>query len=205
MMDMSSTIAPKSDQLNSDDLIAGPRTITITKVSAIPSSSEQPIAVNFDGDDGKPYKPCKSMRRVMVQVWGRDGAAYVGRSMTIYRDPAVTWGGMAVGGIRISHMSDINDPVTMALTASKQSRKPYTVKPLIAAPAKPAKREKSPIDLYAQELGDKLKAASDGDVDGLSLFWANTSERRLVLNVPDERLANMELAVQKVLNPDAVT
>jgi len=34
MTDMSLHIAPKSEQLNADDLIAGPRTITITSVSA---------------------------------------------------------------------------------------------------------------------------------------------------------------------------
>ncbi len=37
---------------------------------------------------------------------------------------------MAVGGIRISHMSDIAEPITMALTATKGSRKPFTVRPL---------------------------------------------------------------------------
>ena len=63
MTDLSKTIDPKSDQLNSDDLIAGPITIRITKVSANLSSPEQPISIFFEGDNGKPYKPCKSMRR----------------------------------------------------------------------------------------------------------------------------------------------
>ncbi|WP_230683990.1 hypothetical protein, partial [Streptococcus pneumoniae] len=36
-----------------------------------------------------------------------------------------------VGGIRISHMTDIDSAMTMALTATKGSRKPFTVKPLI--------------------------------------------------------------------------
>lgn len=130
MTDVGLTIAPRSDQQNSDDLIAGPITITITKVQACPGSAEQPIAIHFDGDNNKPYKPCKSMRRVLVQVWGRDGAAYVGRRMTLYRDPTVRFGGVEVGGIRISHMSDIDEPRTMALTATRASRKPFTVKPL---------------------------------------------------------------------------
>lgn len=135
MTDLSRTIAPKSDQLNSDDLIGGPRTITITRVTACPDSSEQPVAVYFEGDNGKPYKPCKSMRRVMVHVWGKDGTAYPGRAMTIYRDEKVQFGGLAVGGIRISHMSHIDAPVTMALTATRANRKPYTVQPLKIAPA----------------------------------------------------------------------
>jgi len=131
MTDLSATIAPRSDQLNSDDLIAGPRTITITAVKADPGSPEQPIAIYFEGDNGKPYKPCKSMRRVMVSLWGADGAKFPGRSMTLYRDPDVLFGGMKVGGIRISHMTNIDKPETMALTASKAKRANFTVRPLV--------------------------------------------------------------------------
>lgn len=136
MTDLSQTIAPKSDQLNADDLIGRTMTVRVTRVSRS-ESPEQPIAINFDGDNGKPYKPCKSMRRVLVQVWGKDGAQYVGKSMTLYRDDAVKFGGMDVGGIRISHMSGIDKAVTMALTASKANRKPFTVKPLSVQDATP--------------------------------------------------------------------
>ncbi|SFG65643.1 hypothetical protein [Methylobacterium gossipiicola] len=129
MTDLSQTIAPKSDQLNADDLIGGPRTIKVTRVTKM-AEPDQPIAIGFEGDGGKPYKPGKSMRRVLVWVWGADGNAYVGRRMTLYRDDKVQFGGMAVGGIRISHMSDIAAPVTMALTEKRASRKPFTVKPL---------------------------------------------------------------------------
>jgi len=129
-MDMSKTIIPKSDQLNADDLIAGPRTVTITGVRGT-ETAEQPVAINFQGDDGKPYKPCKSMRRVMVHVWGPDAKQYIGRSMTLYCDPGVQFGGMRVGGIRISHMSHMNGPMTMALTATRAKRAPFTVQPLV--------------------------------------------------------------------------
>ena len=134
MTDLRPTIVPKTDQLNSDCLIGGPLTITVTRVSLC-TEPEQPIAINYEGDNGKPFKPCKSMRRVMVTVWGPDGSAYAGRRMTLYRDEKVTFGAMAVGGIRISHMSDIDREMTMALTASKASRKPFTVRPLKDTPA----------------------------------------------------------------------
>lgn len=129
---MLKTIAPKSDQLNADDLTGCTKTIKVTKVSIL-GDDAQPIAINFEGDNNKPYKPCKSMRRVLVNVWGSDGNAYIGRSMTLYRDDKVMFGGVAVGGIRISHMSNIDKPVTMALTAAKASRKPFTVQPLTTA------------------------------------------------------------------------
>lgn len=128
-LDISDTIAPKSNQLNADDLIAGPRTITIRSVKW-GDTAEQPVALHFEGDNNKPYMPCKSMRRVLVFVWGADASKYAGRSMTIYRDPGVMFGGQAVGGIRISHMTDITKDVTMALTATRANRKPFTVKPL---------------------------------------------------------------------------
>lgn len=137
-VDMANFIAPKSDQLNADDLIAGPITVTITGVSANESSPEQPISIAFKGDEGKPYKPCKSMRRVMVHVWGADASKYVGRSMTLYRDPKVQFGGMQVGGIRISHMTHIDEKKTMALTATRASRKPFTVHPLDMTGERPA-------------------------------------------------------------------
>jgi hypothetical protein len=88
--------------------------------------------VHFDGDDGRPFKPCKSMRRVMVAAWGREAAQYVGRSMTLYRDPKVAFGGMEVGGIRISHMSHIEKRLDLALTVTKAKRAPYRVEPLAA-------------------------------------------------------------------------
>ena len=77
-LDISKTIAPKSEQLNADDLIAGPRTITVTSVSFV--AEDQPVAIHFAGDEGKPYKPCKSMRRVLVRAWGADGRSTSARA-----------------------------------------------------------------------------------------------------------------------------
>lgn len=131
MGDMNAIIQPKSDQVNADSLLAGPMTIKVTKVVLTPGT-EQPCTVHFEGDEGKPYKPCKSMARILTNAWGPDSAKYVGRSMTIYRDPEVKWAGMKVGGIRISHMSHIDSKMVSSLTASKGNFKPFTVQPLKA-------------------------------------------------------------------------
>jgi hypothetical protein len=128
MIDLRSTIRPRSDQLNSDDLLVGPLTIKIVDVTA--GDGDQPVSLHFEGDGGKPYKPCKSMRRVLVHCWGPDGKEYVGRSLSLYCDDKVQFGGQTVGGIRISHMSHIDKPKTMALTATRAQRKPFTVQPL---------------------------------------------------------------------------
>lgn len=142
MSDMKSAIVPRSDQLNNDDLLSGPITVTITDVAIKPG--EQPVSIFYEGDNGKPYKPCKSMCRVLVSAWGADASKYKGRSMTLYSDPKVTWAGMAVGGIRISHMSDIESSMTMALTVTRANKKPFTVKPLVNAPK--AAPSSSPAD-----------------------------------------------------------
>jgi hypothetical protein len=132
-MNIENTIVPKSDQLNADDLIGGPRTITITGVKA--GSAEQPVVINYQNDDGHPYKPGKSMRRVLVAMWGSEASAYVGRSLTLYRDPDVKFGGMDTGGIRISHATHIDAPFRIALTVTRGKRAPFTVQPLKIAPA----------------------------------------------------------------------
>lgn len=131
MTDLAKTIIPKSDQLNADDLIAGPVEITITRVRGC-DEADQPIAVHFEGDNNKPYKPCKSMRRVLVRAWGADGAQFAGRRLRLYRDEGVQFGGIKVGGIRISHMSHIDRPLVVALTVTRAKRAPYTVEPLVA-------------------------------------------------------------------------
>lgn len=134
MNDMTHVIVPKSDQINADDLLSGPITITITEVQVKPVQ-EQPVSIYFEGSD-KAYRPCKSMARVLVAAWGPDASKYKGRSLTLYCDPKVKWGGMEVGGIRISHMSDIDSPMTMALTVTRANKKPFTVKPIVRkAPA----------------------------------------------------------------------
>jgi hypothetical protein len=135
MTDLTKTIIAKSDQLNADDLMGGPITVKITKVSL--AAGDQPVAISYEGDQGKPWMPCKTMRRVLVNVWGNDGNAYVGRRLTLFRDDKVMYAGQAVGGVRISHMSDISSPITMSLTATSKSKKPHTVKPLVVEPSNP--------------------------------------------------------------------
>jgi len=128
-MNLSTTITPKSDQLNADDLISGPRTVRITDVQA-GSGAEQPVNIHFDGDNGRPYKPGKSMRRVLVSMWGADSKAYIDKRITLYNDPSITFGPEKTGGIRISHASGIEAPLEIALTVKKGKRKPHTVNPL---------------------------------------------------------------------------
>ncbi|NKU61704.1 hypothetical protein GS891_00190 [Rhodococcus hoagii] len=51
--------------------------------------------------------------------------------MTLYRDPAVRFGGQDVGGIRVSHLSHIDKRLTLALTVTRGRRAPYVVEPCL--------------------------------------------------------------------------
>lgn len=159
-MDLSQTIIPRSDQLNSDDLIAGPRTIRIAAVSA--GSSEQPVTINYDGDNGRPYKPSKSMRRILVALYGSDSAACIGKRITLFRDPEIKFGGDAVGGIRISHASDIDRPLVIALTLKRGKRAEYRVEVLPreqpAQQAAPARDLQTLCDIGDSKAGEGLEA-----------------------------------------------
>jgi hypothetical protein len=133
MNDLSEVAKPKSDQLNADDLIAGPMIIKIRKVVVNKDQPQQKVSIYFDGDDNKPYKPCLSMIRVLLSAWGRDGDLYVGRRLKLFQDKSVKWAGEAIGGIRISEMSDIAEPLRIALTLSKGKKTLTTIKPIADA------------------------------------------------------------------------
>lgn len=134
------TIAPKSDQLNADDLLTGPITVTVTCVRR--GSPDQPVIVAINGGY-QPYKPCKSMRRVMINAWGDKGSDWVGKSMTLYCDPTVKFGGVAVGGIRISHMSHIPGKMGIMLTVTRARRSEFIVQPLVVETYPDAKFKKA--------------------------------------------------------------
>lgn len=153
-MDIADSISPKSDQMDYDDLLAGPRTFTITDVRRGPSP-DQPVEVGLQEFD-RPWRPAKSMRRVLVIAWGPDASQYVGRRVTLFGDPTVKFGGIAVGGIRVSHLSDIPETLSIALTVSRAKRSPYTVEPL---PPLEQPKDTSGRD-WLVELAD-----TDGDPD----------------------------------------
>lgn len=151
-MDISGTTEPKSDQQNYDDYIAGPRTVTVESVKK--GSSEQPVELHLVEFPGRPYKPGKSMRRVLIACWGPEASAYVGRQLTLYGDPKVRFGGQEVGGIRIAAMSHLSEPKQISLTVTRGKREPFTVQPI-------------PVDTSAHLAA--LSAAKD--LDELRAAW----------------------------------
>ncbi|UOQ60356.1 hypothetical protein MUN76_15205 [Leucobacter rhizosphaerae] len=127
-MDIATTTEPKSDQQNFDDYQSAPKTVTVSEVKK--GSAEQPVEIHLVEFPGRPFKPSKSMRRVLVAAWGGEASNYPGRILRLYGDPTVKFGGQTVGGIRISHMSHLTEPVTVHLTVTRGKRAPFTVQPI---------------------------------------------------------------------------
>jgi len=181
-LDISATAAPKSDQLNADDLFGGPLEITITHCELRAADLQQPLLIYYMGCDGRPYKPCKSMRRVLIAAWGYDATQFAGRRLRLYRDDRVSYGGNAVGGIRISHMSDIEEPLTLLLTVRRAARERYTVEPLprIVEVTHPGFTEDQ-----LNALRDRGQLAAEGGTATLQKFWKGLSAEQKRALKPD--------------------
>lgn len=188
---LANTIVPKSDQANADDLIASPVTVEILAVKQ--GDKESPVWIVTSGFDGRPWKPCKSMRRVLITAWGEYGSAWVGKRVTLFCDPEVMYGGVKVGGIRISHMSDIESDLALSLTATRGKRKPFTVKRMSATTVKPATVSTPyPADQFAQQI-EKMrgsiatgKSTADKIVAYCLTIGTLTAEQEAAIRAPIE-------------------
>lgn len=184
-MDMTKTIEADSTQINADDLTQTPRVVTVAGVNK--GTADQPVNIDLVEFPGRAYRPCKSMRRVLVHAWGADASKYIGRRMAIYNDPEVRWGGQAVGGVRIRALSDIETRLTIALTTTRGKRAPYVVEPLPAAAPTSKGRNTSDATLLSKDQRNELFGRL-GEI-GLTqskedaLAWINN-----VLERPDDKL-----------------
>ena len=145
-MDISNALIAKSDQLNAIDLIGAPSTVTIVNVEFV-EGSEQPVKIFTDVfGQGRPFKPSKTVLRMLAGAWGRETTAWVGKRMALYREATVRWAGEEVGGIRIQGLSDIAKPIVFTLPTSKGKHAKSTVKPLAAPVQEPVRDWPSEID-----------------------------------------------------------
>lgn len=190
-MDLTSTIEADSTQVNADDLTGGDRTVTITGVKK--GTADQPVDIELAEFPGRVYRPCKSMRRVLVAAWGADAGTYIGRRVTLYNDPTVRWGGQTVGGIRIRALSHIDQRMTLALTVTRGRRAPFTIEPLPDAPAAITAADAADFERRIADastiqaldaIGRDLKARDLGSHRGhLQSAWA---DRRKVIKEPSD-------------------
>jgi len=178
-MDLTQAIIAKSDQLNADDLIGGPQTFTVAEVRE--GSAEQPVSIVLaELPKGRPFKPSKTALRILVAAWGKETDDWPkGVRMTLYRAPEVKWAGEEVGGIRVSHVSHITEPLKVALKESQKKKRLWTVLPLPDAPTTPT----APPEPTAEEV------TACTDVAELKAMWKRSSpERRAQI---EQRVADL--------------
>lgn len=201
--DLSNTTIPKSDQLNADDLLVGPITVSIVGVGR--GSVEQPVIVRISGGY-LPYKPCKSMLRVLMEAWGKDGRAWVGRSMTLYNDRTIKFGSDTTGGIRISHLSHLSGPLVLPLTMTKGKRKAYRVDPLKLAPTLDEVLAANGATMAdadrwcAENKREPLSSADDATKSKAAAYFAKNPKvlapKPVADEIPDTKAAAIEMAAQ---------
>jgi hypothetical protein len=190
-LDMSDTIAPKSDQLDAVDLLGGDRTFTIERISR--NNDEQPFNFHLAGFP-RPWRPGLSMRRVLMACWGKDAATYVGRRVTLYCDPDVQFGGAAVGGTRIRALSHIDKPKQVPLLIKRGKSAIFTVKPLTDAPA-PA--QESPLAGLLKELHAGMTALGITERDEYLAFISGAVDRT-VLSTKELTAAEASRAIEAI-------
>ena len=130
--DITETLAPNSDQLDAVDLLGKPQTFTIADVSK--GNAEQPVNVHL-AEFPRPWRPGKSMRRVLAACWGVEASEWVGRRVELFCDTDVVFGGKAVGGTRIKRISHIDKAQKIPLLVTRGKSAIYVVDPLPDAPA----------------------------------------------------------------------
>ena len=131
-IDVTDDWAPASEQMDAIDLPT-PRVFTVASVTKN-SDKGRPVNVYFAEFD-RPWRPGKSMGRVVRQCWGPKTSAWIGRRIELFCDPEVTYGKDKVGGIRISRLGRIDGPQRVLLLISQGRSSVYNVQPLPDAPA----------------------------------------------------------------------
>ena len=152
MASLTHTILSKSDQLNADDLLTGPAVAKIEAV-IVTNNEQQPVIIKLSGGY-RPWKPCKTERRILVYAWGEEGDAYVGRTVHLIRDDNVRFGRDKVGGVRIYAMSHLAEKVDKYLSVSRGKKEPRIVYPL-------EKGAVQTTDPFRQTLIEATKRAED--------------------------------------------
>lgn len=196
-MDLSQAIVAKSDQLNADDLISGPRTFTISEVRQ--GDSEQPVAIVLKEYPSKrPWKPSKTALRCLTYAFGSTETDNWPKNprITLYREATVKWAGQEVGGIRVAAVSHIDQhpdlkdgKLKIALAETKGGKKQLHVIDALPNDA-PATQ---PDAITAEQLSELngLFARLSMDKDSALSFYESTTGRK----VPNSKALTTDEAV----------
>lgn len=172
------TAEPRSDQINYEDFLAGPRVYTIGGVRV--GTAEQKYDIQLQ-EEQRVWRPPLTVLRTLIACWGDDATVWQGRQVELYGDPSIRFGKDAVGGIRIKALSHLDEPKTVTVTVARGKRQKITVQPLQVAP---------PTDWQAL-LQDAL-----GDRDKLLALHTQATSEKASQDVIDAIIAAGQQAAQ---------
>lgn len=187
-MDIATSLAPRSDQINADDLVAGPMTVTIREV--VGGKGDQPYDFLLVETE-RAYRPNVTMRRLISSAWGTtDGDQFAGRRLRLYCAKVPDPGGKGLtNGIRVSHVSHIDKRFEVKLQVTRGKRETFTVEPLIeTAPPQPAAT--SPVAALLAQIKEAA-AAAQVDIATIAKEWAETHDGQNIREATD--LGSLEL------------
>lgn len=130
-VDIRAAIKPRSDQLNFENFLTGPQTFTVAKVT--PGDRDHPVFIHMVECPTTPYKPSKGMLKCIAcpDGWGDKSSKWAGLKITLYGDPTVIYGGVEVGGIKVSHLEEIEGDYETLISARRGVRKPHLIRKLV--------------------------------------------------------------------------
>lgn len=157
MSDVSFALEANSSQLNAMDIVGAEPIIKIKQVDV--KQGDQPVSIYYEGDNGRPWKPCKSMLRIIAAAWGRDSSAWPGQHVQLFFEPKVRYAGKEVGGIRIKAMTGIAEKgANFVVTINSKQREPYHVA-LLTPPT-----SEYPADRFAKALPAMTEKMQSGEM-----------------------------------------
>lgn len=153
----------KSDQLNGCDLLGGPIVAKIVDVKA--GNADQPVIIVIDSWP-QPWKPSKTSLRVLCACWGNDPQQWVGRYAVLYNEESVKWAGVAVGGIRASHLSHIQSKKTIMVNETRGKKVAQIVEPYYPQEQDqpPSQPVFWPDDKFAEKLAGAQPKLDSGEL-----------------------------------------
>lgn len=153
----------KSDQLNSCDIMGGSLVAKILDVKA--GNADQPVIIVIDSWP-QPWKPSKTSLRVLCACWGNDPQQWVGRYAVLYNEESVQWGGVAVGGIRASHLSHIESRKTVMVNEKRGKKGAQIVEPYYPQDVEQPAAEPTywPDEAFAKQLTNAQVKLDSGEV-----------------------------------------
>jgi hypothetical protein len=168
LADIKAAIAPRSDQLNYVDFMAGPDTFTIERTEDYrDEKGGTRVAIHMVERPGRPFKPSATNLRLIAIGWGDDDTGWPGRRITLGGDPEVTFGREKVGGIRVLALSDIAQPYTAKLPITRGKKAEYRVERLDTATPPPIPTFAT-VDAARAYYTERAKAgASPAELDAI--------------------------------------